>query len=559
MAQVIEFNGELVEFPDEMSDAEIAAVLQGSTTPQPGPVIGAPQAAQIPGQSMKAPQPMAPAPSGFRQGLLDPIRGGAQLISKGLGAMGSDYFAGEAQRMTESITEEEKAYQEQRKAAGETGFDAARLAGNIVNPVSLLTGGGGGLSSAAMRTGIVQGVMQPATDTEQPFALEKAKQAVAGGVGGFLGAAGSKLAGKVLNPLASKAEQTMRDLGVSLTPGMTAGGQFKNMEAFAAELPLVGSFISNAKERALFSFNKGVINKALGKIDEKLGADVVGRDAVQAANDKVSAKYDEVLKDISFKLDFPTYTNLLKSVRVPSSSNSRIQVKDELDRIVYSRFPKNGQISGTEYKAIESDLRKRASDYSNASTMLEKDVGKALFEALDSLKAGLRKQNPEKTSELRRVDSAYGDIAVMRTAAASSGAENGVFTPKQYKTAVRQKDVSRGKTQFAAGTARGQDVAEDAVSVMESTTGSTLGGRIALSNVGGYTVAANPVTALPLALVAPLMYSESGVKAMNTIMRSRPEVAKKIGEALTKRAGKEGSITGANVVEEYNRSVREAK
>ena len=557
MAQVIEFNGELVEFPDGMSDAEIASVLQGSVAQQSGPVIGAPQAAQIPGQSMKAPPAPSAAPSGFKQGLLDPFRGGVQLISKGLGALGSDYFAGEAQRMTESMTAEEKAYQEQRKAAGETGFDAARLGGNIVNPASLLGGGGGSLSSAAMRTGIVQGVMQPALDTTQPFALEKAKQAAGGALGGYIGTAVSKLAGKVLNPLASKAEQTMRELGVSLTPGMTLGGQFKNMEAFAAELPLIGSFISNAKERALFSFNKGVINKALSKIDDNLGADVIGRDAVQAANDKISAKYDDVLKDISFKLDFPTYTNLLKSVRVPSSSNSRIQVKDELDRIVYSRFPKDGNISGTEYKAIESDLRKRALDYSSAGTMLEKDVGKALFEALDSLKAGLRRQNPTKTSELRRVDSAYGDISVMKTAAANSGAENGVFTPKQYKTAVRQKDVSRGKTQFAEGKARGQDVAEDAVSIMESTTGSTLSGRIALSNVGGYTVAANPVTALPLALVAPLMYSETGVKAMNTLMRSRPEVARKIGEVLTKRAGKEGSITGANVVEEYNRSVRE--
>lgn len=559
MTQVIVVNGESIEFPSNMSDADISAVIDGMSAPKQGPVVGAQQASQIPGQTLQAPAAIPEAPSGFRQGFLDPLRGGAQLISKGLGALGSDYFAGQAQRMTESITEEEKAYQAQRAAAGESGFDTARLAGNIINPVSLLTGGGASLSSGAARTGIVQGMMQPATDADQPFAMEKAKQAAGGGLGGFLGARVTKGLGQILNPLVSKAETTMRELGVKLTPGMTAGGALKNIEAFAADLPLVGSYISNAKEMALFSFNQGVINKALGKIDDKLDANVIGRDAVQAANDKISARYDDVLKDISFKLDFPTYTNLLKAVKIPSSSNSRVQVKDELDRIVYSRFPKNGEITGPEYKAIESDLRKRAVAYSAGGTMLEKDIGKALYEALDSLKTGLKQQNPTKTSELRRVDSAYGDIAVMKNAAANSGAENGVFTPQQYKTAVRQKDTSRGKGQFAAGGARGQDVAEAAVSVMEPQAGSTLGGRIALSNVGGYTLASNPVTAIALGVVSPILYSESGVKAMNTIMRSRPEIAKTIGASLVKRASKEGSITGADVVEEYNRSVRETQ
>lgn len=498
------------------------------------------------------------APSGFLQGVMDPVYGAGQLMAKGMEAVG--FFPKEARAFSERVVpQREQQYQAQRAAAGEEGTDWARLGGSLVSPANLLAGGAVGSMVAkplmqAAAVGAAQGALAPVTDTED-FTEEKVKQTVGGGAFGVLGAGVAKGAGKVLNPLVSKAEQTMRDLGVSLTPGQVMGGQAKDIESFAASVPLVGSYISDAKERALYSFNKGVINKALAKVGEKLPEDVIGRDAVQAVNEIVDQKYTDVLSKMSFKLDFPTYSGLLKSTKIPSSSIDRVRVKDELDSIIFSRLPKEGPITGDTYKQIESQLRQRVAQLGRG-TISDQDVGEALKAASVSLKEGLRKQNPKYTSELRRIDSAYGDISVMKTAAANTGAENGVFTPRQYKTAVRQSDTTRKKTQFAAGTARGQDVAEDAVSVMEPRQTANLEGRIALSNVGGYTMAANPATALPLAVVAPILYSESGVKAMEALFRSRPEVARKIGEALTARATKEGSISGAQVLQEYNRQTK---
>lgn len=498
------------------------------------------------------------APSGFLQGVMDPVYGAGQLMAKGMQAVG--FFPKEAQAFAERVVpQREQQYQAQRAAAGEEGTDWARLGGSLVSPANLLAGGAVGSMVAkplmqAAAVGATQGALAPVTDTGD-FTEEKVKQTAGGGAFGVLGAGVAKGAGKVLNPLVSKAEQTMRDLGVSLTPGQVMGGQAKDIESFAASVPLVGSYISDAKERALYSFNKGVINKALAKVGEKLPEDVIGRDAVQAVNEIVDQKYTDVLSKMSFKLDFPTYSGLLKSTKIPSSSIDRVRVKDELDSIIFSRLPKEGPITGDTYKQIESQLRQRAAQLGRG-TISDQDVGEALKAASVSLKEGLRKQNPKYTSELRRIDSAYGDISVMKTAAANTGAENGVFTPRQYKTAVRQSDTTRKKTQFAAGTARGQDVAEDAVSVMEPRQTANLEGRIALSNVGGYTMAANPATALPLAVVAPILYSESGVKAMEALLRSRPEVARKIGEALTARATKEGSISGAQVLQEYNRQTK---
>lgn len=551
-------NGKRITTDKVLSEAEIDEIAAevGTKAPpvQPAPAVGSSLANQIPTGGVQAPSVQQTAPSGFKQGLLDPFRGGAQLIAKTLGGMGSDYFKGEAARMDESLKAQEAQYQAERAAAGQEGFDTSRLFGNILNPANLLPVGGATPFTKALTTGAVSGALQPVIG-EEDFATEKAKQVGAAGFGGVLGAKAVTVGGKVLNPLTSKAEQTMRDLGVTLTPGQTAGGQFKDIESFAASVPLVGSYISDAKERALYSFNKGVINKALKKVGSQLDEDVIGRDAVQAVNDIVDDKYTKVLSNMSFKLDFPTYTGMLKASKAPTSSADRVRVSDELQAIVFDRLPKGEPISGETYKQIESQLRQRAEQL-NRGTISDQDVGAALRAASVSLKEGLRKQNPKYTSELRRIDSAYGDIAVMKTAAANTGAENGVFTPRQYKTAVRQSDRTRNKSLYAAGQARGQDVAESAVSVMEPKQTANLEGRIALSNVGGYTMAANPATALPIALAAPVLYSESGVKMINALMRERPEVARKVGEILTSRATKEGSISAAQVMEEYKRQTR---
>ena len=555
MAQLIEVDGEVIEFPDDMTEAEIAAVLRQQQKPAQAPIT-----------------------SGFLMGLKDPITGGAQLLPRGLefltsagGTMPnplSQFFGSEAQRVDQMAKQEEQAYQQSRAARGESGFDLSRLGGNILNPVSLAGGvGAARLAGAGMRpvtvaagTGAVSGAMQPVYETDE-FGIEKAKQSAAGAVGGVVGKKATELAGSALNPLVTKAEQTMRDLGVTLTPGQAAGGQFKTLEEFAENMPLVGRFISNAKERQLFQFNKGVINKALSKIDSELPADVVGRDAVNDAFTKVGNQYDTVLNRINFELN-PTTTSAIGGVIRTSklSASGKQELNDLVDNLIYQRIPVNnkgvGKIDGQAFKAIESDVLKKVSSLRSSSTDAERSIGEELGRALDIFKSAMRSQNPKEASKLRRIDSAYGDLAVMREAAANAGAQNGVFTPKQYQQAVRVRDKTRSKSAFAAGTARGQEVSDAAMETISPDIGTTLTGRLALGVGGGYGALANPEVAGAIALTTPAIYSPQGLKVMEAIMRSRPEIARRIGATLSARAAKEGSIGGAEIMEEYNRATR---
>ena len=546
----VQVGNDVIEFPEGMTDEQIAQVISGQ--PQ-----------------------VTPPSSGFMMGLKDPITGGAQILPRALAGVTSgfgayqnpvsEFFSIEAQRMDELARAEEQAYQQQRQTRGETGFDVPRLAGNIINPASIVPAtraaqltraAGYGKTAQAIAGGAVGGAMQPVTG-EGEFAPQKAEQIGVSAVTAPLGEKVVSAVGRVLNPLVSKAEQTMRDLGIIPTTGQTLGGQFGTLEEFAQNLPLIGESISNARQRVLFDFNKGVINKALDKVKDKLPADVVGRDAISYASQQVSDKYDDVLSKMSFDLDFATTSNILSSLSKNTnlSPNQRQEVAQTLNDVVLGKF--SGQkLDGKTFKGIESDLRKKASNYMNSNTASEKEVGEALKDVLGVLKKELYFQNPKQTPQLRRIDSAYSDLSVINIAAANSGAPNGVFTPKQFSTAVRQADKTRNKSAFAKGTAKSQQISDAGVQVLGDQSKATLEGNIATRIAGGYGMFTEPMMAAGLVTGVPTMYSAAGQKALDTLLRSRPELVKKAGGMLTNVSPQAGAVLAPSVINQYNRAER---
>lgn len=533
-------------------------------------------AAEMGGQPVTPTQPQTEAPtSGFMMGLKDPISGGAQLLERVLPqpvveqvnrlnsvlaqyGLVSPLPEGGVSQM---VRQEEQAYQAGRAARGEEGFDVARLGGNIVSGIApgmaATRVAGTGLRGAAVAGGGTA-ALQPVTQgTEEEFATEKAKQVAGGAAFGALGQKATEAVGGALNPLLTKAEQTMRELNVRGTIGQKLGEPAKALEEFAQNLPLVGTAIQNQREKTLYNFNKGIINKALDKIKLKLPADAIGRDAVQFATDRVDEAYTEVLNKMSFTFT-PTVSsdilNALNKATLPSPAQ-RQMVEGILNSVVLDKVPPSGVLSGQALKGIESDLRKQAISYLSSSTQNDRTIGDALQLVLRELKKNIYDQNPTQTSQLRRIDSAYGDLAVMKMAAANTGAQSGVFTPKQYQQAVKQADQSRRKARFAEGRARGQKEAEAGLEMIGETPGAVLEGRLAGLAKGGALVGMfgyDPTTAAALTGTTRLLYSDMGQEIADLILRSRTPLMKKAGEKVTKAATPVGAPAGAGLLQQYN-------
>jgi hypothetical protein len=143
------------------------------------------------GEQDKAVAADAPVTSGFLMGLKDPITAGAQLLPRAgefvtsLGYQApnpvSDWFASEAQRVDDIAKKEEAGYQATRRVAGDSGFDPARLAGNIINPANVVPGAlaRGGAVAKSVATGAMSGAMQPVVG-DTAFAQEKLQQVATG-------------------------------------------------------------------------------------------------------------------------------------------------------------------------------------------------------------------------------------------------------------------------------------------------------------------------------------------------------------------------------------------
>jgi hypothetical protein len=225
----------------------------------------------------------------------------------------------------------------------------------------------------------------------------------------------------------------------------------------------------------------------------------------------------------------------LNKANLPSAVQ-REEATNILNSIALNKFS-GKTLTGVEYKGIESDLAKEVSKYKNSGSAADRNVGDALQGVLDTFKTELYQQNQRYTPQLRRIDSAYGELKLMERAAANTGAENGVFTPKQYNLAVKQSDVTRQKSAFAKGTARGQELSESALKTLGEDAKSTLEGRLAIGTLGGMATLSNPYVGIPLIVGTKGLYSPTGIKAADVLLRQRPDLVRKLGQPLDQYSG----------------------
>lgn len=122
------------------------------------------------------------------QGVLDPLLGMGQLAAE---AMGNE-------TVSQRIRQNEARYQQARAAAGDEGFDIARIGGNVASPINYVVpmGAVGGLTRSAA-TGAALAATQPVYGDE--FWMDKGVQAAVGGVLGPLAEYGVKGAGKLID------------------------------------------------------------------------------------------------------------------------------------------------------------------------------------------------------------------------------------------------------------------------------------------------------------------------------------------------------------------------
>lgn len=394
------------------------------------------------------------------------------------------------------------------------------------NPVAL---GATILTKNPAVAGAASSVAEPATTKD--FAKEKAEQGVQGAISGYAGGKVMKGIAKAVAPQFGKAVSLLRQEGVRLTPGMLAEkagkGIGKQAEGSLSSVPVLGSFINDARRQGIEDFNKAVFNRVLKPIGEKLEKSVAaGRDAFNYVEDKISQKYDNLLPKLTFKMDSQTVqdlSDLNKQVVSRLQGDDQKQFANLFNQIVGDRVGQGGSIDGSAFKQMQSELNYEIRTYAKSPDPSKRRLGDALQELSGTLKDNLSRMNPSHAKELSNINSAWAAFtraraaSTTRSAAAGKHGEVGVFAPTDLLAEIKKATT---QSSFARGDGLLQDLAEAGSQVLPSSvpdSGTT--GRALWAAILGGGASAHPAMAGAAGL-ATIPYSRPGLSAVNALVGS---------------------------------------
>ena len=520
--------------------------------------------------------PMPQRTASFLHGLMDPIAGASQLLTKVLpdsvnGAMAgaanwiSDKTGGALPRMPEGgidqeVRKREQAYEQSRANNGDTGFDGYRVLGNVLNPVNAVPGAGVARLATFPRIAASAG-MGAASSALAPvdsdnFAGEKIKQVGMGAVaGGLTSAAGSGIA-RLISPNASKNAdlQLLKAEGVNPTIGQTLGGWANRTEEKLQSVPILGDMISRARGAARDEFNTAAINRATAPI----GANVTGsgQEAVKQAGDALSDAYNSALSQVQHvPLDQQFHGQLGQLQQMSQSLVPDMSAKfnKTLSDVVLGRVGPQGSMLGTTYKDVDSELGRIASRYGKSQTASEQEYGDAVKQLQSLLNQQMRRTNPQVARTLQGIDEGWANLVRVEGAAKAAHNAEGVFTPAQLNAAIRGADDSVRGRAVSRGTALMQDLGNAGQQVLGNKVPNSGTADRMWAGAGALaTGAINP--GIPAALIAGgAAYTRPVQSILSAAVSARPAAAEPAAGAISHLIGglsptaAQGAVEAANL------------
>lgn len=498
---------------------------------------------------------------GFMMGLRDPIDAGAQMLRRavpeGVGRAVDDFGnlladigvpiarSTGVEGVDQIVNQANQEYEAARAASGREGIDWARIGGNVAGtiPAALAAPAGGasllGRAAAGAGAGAIVGSLNPIVgeQAQENFQGEKLQQALLGGAFGAIAPVVTSGIGRIISPAASRADspaQTLLREGVELTPGQAMGGAAMRVEDRLMSAPILGDAIRGARNRGQESLNKAVYNRVLQPIGGQTKK--IGREAIDDISSQIGKAYDDVLGKVNFRLDaeFGREFGQLQKLSQSLPPQQATQFSNIVQNQVGSRLTRQGGATGQNFKAIESEIGRLASTYRGSADAGQRELGTALQELQFMLRRNLERVNPDQAGQLSKINEAYANFVRLQNAGSRIGAQEGVFTPSQLASAVRQTDRSLRKGNYARGQALMQDLSDAAQSRMASKIPDSGTAERLMINAGAIGSGAyNP--AIPIGLGAASIPYLPGLNRVATgLVTSRPQAAQNLAEALQK-------------------------
>lgn len=390
--------------------------------------------------------------------MIDPAEAIAQLVGGEEGRRG--------------VAEREAAYQASRAAAGDTGIEFSRIAGNILSPAGIIAPVKAaqavaplGRAAQGIAAGAAGAATMPTTGGATDlagFAQEKVEQA---GLGAAFGL-GGYFVGKALTPKVKEGVDELISKGIPVTPGQAYEGVpgwfFRQIESF--DLPRMRVDRDAINRQFTRSIGDEVLKSIGGKVDPNART---GVDIFKSVHNQIKQTYDDALSKIPPTPAGALISGVTDGVDVTtaqlSTAKKATAFRNDIRANVFNKI-KDGNISGPELKKIESYLREKGSSIKAFDS--DGDALRAGYdEILKTVKGFI--QEVDATGNIAKANEAYMKRARFKEAVTKSLAETpgetGMVTPQR----MLQEAAKQGEgSQAALGTAPLQREATQAFDIV---------------------------------------------------------------------------------------------
>jgi hypothetical protein len=448
----VEIDGEVIEFPDTMTDDEINAAAARIYQEK---------------QAAKAPDPAA-GMNAFQRGLVGAGASAAKVLEGALGLMGS--VVPPARDAAEGMRQTRETYNQNRDALGTAGR-VGEVAGAIGSAAPLL------LAGPAIAPQMAAGGLYGAVTTPGGL-VDRTVGAGLEAFGAGLGNLATRTVGRFFRPAGQDADAVtrLRDAGVDPTFGQTVGAggpvgrQFRRVEEAAMSTPFTGHMIRDQRVNALQQFARATREGAAPP-----GAGPQTTESVDHLRSAFKEAYEEVLADPAMRIRemYDIEDGLLRASEGVPVSIDRLQT---IQRTVEGLARRHEYAQGRyptlkQAHAVESELDEMGLRYMRSPNGDEQAMGQVMRNIARDFGEQWRAQAPPGViQDIREIDSAYRAYVPVRHAAKTNAVslDPNEYTPNTFLRALRTTDRTPNKNQYIAGTRPQQQLARDAEDVLSS-------------------------------------------------------------------------------------------
>lgn len=334
----------------------------------------------------------------------------------------------------------------------------------VVGPLASRAAQSGAMGAIGAQADPMIGQGGQAVTPEQAAQITRERATVGGAMGAALPVLGAG-ASRLVRPVGGAEVQALREAGIRPTIGQTLGPVARKVEEQAKSIPVLGSAIASAERGAQAEFRQALGNRALANIGETLPRGIDGHELVRHVGDRLSARYDQVLSNITPRRLDTTLAADAQAIRA-NLRGLPPEVLRDFDAFTGREIlslARKGHLTGDDFKRIESQLGSRERALRTSPDMNARDLADALGDMRGAMREWLARKTPERAAELRAINRGWSELVPIETAASRTGAAaSGEFTAAGAYQAAKAANSSVRKRAAGRGEMTNQDLIETA-------------------------------------------------------------------------------------------------